>query len=113
MVFREVVLVTVVLVGIVLARRGFSASGFLAERTRPVLIVGAAFRGDGDERVRRLSVGISLTGVTSALPRRRSARSSNCTKLKIQQIKLKDVNLIDHTRNITNAPTVSMRITNG
>jgi len=52
-VFRALVVVLVTVVtGRVLARRGFSASVFLAERTRPVLFVGAAFRGDGDRRVR-------------------------------------------------------------
>lgn len=76
----EIVLVTVV-VGRVLARRGFSTSVFLAERARPVLIVGAAFRGEGDGRVRRSSVGVCLTGVISAFSGRRLARSSSCTKL--------------------------------
>jgi len=74
----EVVLATVV-VGRVLVRRGFSTSVFLAERARPVLIVGAAFRGEGDGRVRRSSVGVCLTGVISAFPGRRLTRSSSCT----------------------------------
>lgn len=109
----EVVLVTVV-VGRVLARRGFSTSVFLVERTRPVLIVGAAeFRGDSDGRVRRTSVGDCLTGVISTLPRRRLARSSNCTELHFKHINLEDIDSTKLTRNVISATAVSMRITNG
>ena len=75
----EVFRVLVAVVGKVLARRRFSTSMFLVGRVRLALIVGAAFRGDGDKRVRRPSVGdrVCLTGVISALPRRRLAKSSN------------------------------------
>lgn len=72
----EVVLVTVV-VGRVLARRRFSTS---AEHVRPVLFVGTALRGDGDRRVRR-SFGLIRVCLTSALPFRRLAKSSSCTRL--------------------------------
>ena len=106
----KAVLVTVV-VGRVLARRRFSTS---AEHARPVLIVGTVFRGDGDRRVRRLvgGVRVCLTGDVSALPRRRIAKSSNCTKLNFQYNNLKGVNSTELTRNITSTTTVSMRITN-
>jgi hypothetical protein len=71
----EAVLVTVV-VGKVLARRWFSTSVFLADRARPVLIVGAVFR-EGDR------VSVCLTGVISPLPCCSLANSSSCTRLKI------------------------------
>ena len=102
----EVALVTVV-VGRVLGRRRFSTSA------RPVLIVCTAFRGDGDRRVRRsFGLRVCLTDVISALPRRRLAKSSSCTRFNFQYISLKNVVSTKLTRNVTSATTISMRITN-
>ena len=101
-----VALVTVV-VGKVLGRRRFSTSA------RPVLIVGSAFRDDGDKLVRRsFGLRVCLTGDLSALPRRRLDKSSSCTRSNFQCINLKDVDSTKLTRNVTSATTVSMRITN-